>query len=189
MIRAIIFDCFGVLVGTGYRNVFKTKSGNVSLDNSFLDELLDKANSNMISSNDLHREAANRLGIPFEEWKQLILEDEKANKEIFSYIQKSLKDNYKLALLSNAGTRVINRKLTPEHLSLFDAVVISGEVGLLKPDPRIFSLVAEKLEVDPAECIFIDDYEGYLSGAQSLGMQTIQFFDTKQCIRDISNIL
>jgi putative hydrolase of the HAD superfamily len=56
---------------------------------------------------------------------------------------------------------------------LFDAWVISGEVGLRKPDPAIYELVAERLGLPPAACVFVDDLPGNLKPARALGMATV----------------
>src|ERR687886_114237 len=56
---------------------------------------------------------------------------------------------------------------------LFDAVVISGEVGLHKPEPEIFRLGAERLGVDPPECVFVDDLRENCEGAEAVGMTAI----------------
>lgn len=56
---------------------------------------------------------------------------------------------------------------------LFDAWVISSEVGLRKPDPAIYELAAERLGVAPAACVFVDDLPGNLKPARALGMATV----------------
>ena len=56
---------------------------------------------------------------------------------------------------------------------LFDARVISGEVGLRKPDPAIYSLAAERLAVAPDQCVYVDDLPGNLKPAAALGMATV----------------
>jgi putative hydrolase of the HAD superfamily len=56
---------------------------------------------------------------------------------------------------------------------LFDAVVISAEVGLRKPDPEIFLLAAERIGVPPAECVFVDDLLHNAEGARAVGMEGI----------------
>jgi putative hydrolase of the HAD superfamily len=62
----------------------------------------------------------------------------------------------------------------PELLeALFDAWVISGEVGLRKPDPAIYELAAERLGLPPEACVFVDDLPGNLKPAQALGMATV----------------
>jgi epoxide hydrolase-like predicted phosphatase len=56
---------------------------------------------------------------------------------------------------------------------LFDAWVISGEVGLRKPDPAIYELAAERLGLSPGACVFVDDLPGNLKPARALGMATV----------------
>jgi epoxide hydrolase-like predicted phosphatase len=57
--------------------------------------------------------------------------------------------------------------------TLFDAWVISGEVGLRKPDPAIYELAAERLGLAPSACVFVDDLPGNLKPARALGMATV----------------
>jgi epoxide hydrolase-like predicted phosphatase len=56
---------------------------------------------------------------------------------------------------------------------LFDSVVISGDVGLHKPDEAIFRLGAERLGVPPEECVFVDDLRENCAGAEAVGMTAI----------------
>jgi epoxide hydrolase-like predicted phosphatase len=56
---------------------------------------------------------------------------------------------------------------------MFDDIVISGEVGLRKPEPEIFLLAAERLGLEPADCVFVDDMEPNVDGARALGMTAI----------------
>jgi HAD superfamily hydrolase (TIGR01509 family) len=76
----------------------------------------------------------------------------------------------RLGLLSNAprGTSATleARGLVP----LFDDAVVSGDVGLAKPDPAIYRLAAERLGVAPAACLFIDDMARNIEGARQAGM-------------------
>jgi putative hydrolase of the HAD superfamily len=56
---------------------------------------------------------------------------------------------------------------------LFDVITLSHEVGLAKPDPAIYRLAAERLSLDPTECVFVDDIGTYLAGARAVGMATV----------------
>jgi epoxide hydrolase-like predicted phosphatase len=56
---------------------------------------------------------------------------------------------------------------------LFDAVVISGEVGLYKPQPEIFRLGAERVGLDPSRCVFVDDLVENSEGAEAVGMTAV----------------
>lgn len=74
------------------------------------------------------------------------------------------------ALLSNSWGNEYPRDLFAE---LFDAVVISAEVGMRKPDERIFRHALDLLGLDAAECVFIDDIEHNIRAAEALGIRGI----------------
>ena len=74
-------------------------------------------------------------------------------------------------LISNSwGRTTYDEQLIEE---LFDAAVISGDVGLHKPEPEIFHLGAEKIGVAPADCVFVDDLRENCEGAEAVGMTAI----------------
>ena len=77
------------------------------------------------------------------------------------------------SLLSNSWGG--NQDGYPRHLfaDLFDDVVISGEVGMRKPEERIFKLAAARLGLPPADCVFVDDVEGNIVAAQALGFTAV----------------
>ncbi|MFS8046954.1 HAD family hydrolase [Rhizobium sp. BR 314] len=78
----------------------------------------------------------------------------------------------KTAIISNGHTNVQAAKIEITGLrNVVDLVVISEDIGLRKPDPRIFQLAAERLDVVPARCIFVgDNPEADVGGAESAGM-------------------
>jgi epoxide hydrolase-like predicted phosphatase len=74
--------------------------------------------------------------------------------------------------------------------ALFDATVISGEVGLRKPDPAIYALAAERLGLAPADCVFVDDLPGNLKPARALGMATVLHRgDAAQTLAEVGAVL
>jgi 2-haloacid dehalogenase len=60
-------------------------------------------------------------------------------------------------------------------LALFEDVIVSGEVGLVKPDPRIFALAVERCRIDPARTVFVDDIPANVVAAQAHGFHALQF--------------
>jgi epoxide hydrolase-like predicted phosphatase len=72
---------------------------------------------------------------------------------------------------------------------IFDAVVISSEVGLRKPDPAIYALGAREIGVAPADCVFVDDLGGNLKPAAALGMATIKHVDAVSTIAQLRDLL
>lgn len=71
----------------------------------------------------------------------------------------------------------------------FDVVVISGEVGLRKPDPAIFRLTAERLGVVPSRCVFVDDHPGHLQVAAEEGMKTVLHTSPPDTITQLESLL
>ncbi len=67
-----------------------------------------------------------------------------------------------------------------DFFSLFDGIVVSGEVKLLKPDPAIFHLLLERYHLDPSQCVFIDDTPANCEISRSIGLNTIHFENTDQ---------
>lgn len=68
-----------------------------------------------------------------------------------------------------------------QFLPYFKGVVVSADIGILKPDPAIYHHLLKKYHLDPAECVFIDDVLPNVAGALSVGMYAFQFTDTKVC--------
>ena len=68
----------------------------------------------------------------------------------------------------------------------FDVVVESSVEGIRKPDPAIYRLACERLEVDPAECVFLDDLGINLKPARAMGMHTIKVVDEDQAIGELA---
>jgi len=72
---------------------------------------------------------------------------------------------------------------------LFDVVVESSIVGLRKPDPRIFRMTCDLLQVEPHETVFLDDMGANLKGAKALGMTTIKVDETHRAIDELEAVL
>ena len=92
-----------------------------------------------------------------------------------------LQARYRTALLSNSPSDFIRNLLTKHDLAhLFGEIVISSEVGMVKPGPEIFEHVLRKLGVSAAETIFVDDNPAHTNAAEKLGIKSIQFHSAKQ---------
>lgn len=75
-----------------------------------------------------------------------------------------------------------------DYFKLFDDMVVSGEVGVLKPDPAIYHLLLEKIGRPPQECLFIDDVAANVAGAQAVGINALQFHSPQQLEDDLRNL-
>lgn len=76
-----------------------------------------------------------------------------------------------------------------EFPALFDGVVISGEVGVRKPDAEIYALAAQSVQLAPEACVFVDDLPGNLKPAAELGMATVHHEDSGATVRQLESLL
>jgi epoxide hydrolase-like predicted phosphatase len=90
-------------------------------------------------------------------------------------------------LVSNSmGSGRYDRESFPE---LFDGVVISGEVGLHKPEPEIFRLGAERVGLPPQECVFVDDLRENCEGAEAVGMRAVLHRGADSTLPELERLL
>ncbi len=111
------------------------------------------------------------------------------NRPMADFIR-SLRPRYLTAILSNAGDldrQVFNEAYGIE--ALVDKVIISAEVGLAKPDPRIFLLALDQLGVQPEGAIFVDDIPANVDAALQVGIRAIHFETNEQVFEEIREIL
>jgi epoxide hydrolase-like predicted phosphatase len=95
--------------------------------------------------------------------------------------------NIRTGLISNSwGRGRYDRDAFPE---LFDGVVISGEVGLHKPQPEIFELGAKLIGLEPATCVFVDDLRENCVGAEAVGMTAVLHRDTQKTLGRLEELL
>lgn len=87
---------------------------------------------------------------------------------------KRWKSQYSLGMLSDAMPSLVRFMDQWGLLSLFDATVISTQVGAIKPDPKMYEAILQRLNADPSDCLFVDDRATNLEGALAAGMKAVQ---------------
>jgi putative hydrolase of the HAD superfamily len=76
-----------------------------------------------------------------------------------------------------------------DHWKVFQGIVISGKVKLIKPDPAIFEYICRQHQLKPSQTIFVDDHSPNVEVAEKLGFRTILFRDAERCARDVNTLL
>ena len=189
MIKAVIFDCFGVLVGDGLQLVCQDLETSDPEARAFIGDMIYQSNIGALEPGESGRLISERLGMSETAWRELVSRGEVRNDDAVGLVR-SLRGRYQTALLSNIGKGSLKRRFSDDELAeLFDVVVPSAEVGMLKPDPRIYEYTAGQLGVLPEECVFIDDREEYVEAAKRVGMRGICFKSAAQTRRDLEAIL
>ena len=101
-------------------------------------------------------------------------------------VQAARAGGVKTGLISNSwGLGIYDRA----PVDLFDATVISGDVGLHKPQSEIYLLACERLGVDPADSVFVDDLRENVAGAEAVGMAAVLHRDPRSTITELERLL
>lgn len=92
---------------------------------------------------------------------------------------------YKLYILSNACSKFYEYFPKEYPLSFFDGVVVSSDVHMIKPDVKIYEYLLAKYNLNPKECLFIDDRQDNVDGAKKVGMNAVVFKENYEEIKGV----
>jgi len=196
-IKAIVFDMEGVLMKTK-ENDFSASWAKAlgapydAVRAIFHGEMNDKADLGVVTQSEFDRYLIQTLGL---DEKMLPVVRRVVDEQCFiDWILAerilTLKQNYRIGLLSNY-TDIMREKIEKEWKikHLFHEIIISHEVGLIKPDPAIFDLMLSRLGVSPENSVIIDDRSKNIEGARHYGMHAIRYRTREQALNDLDQLL
>jgi epoxide hydrolase-like predicted phosphatase len=196
-LRAVFVDFGGVLMRTEDRGPRSRQAELLGMTPRDLERIVFESDSSIKASRgeiteEAHWQAvAKELGVSREEGEKIIAEFFSGDQWDLTLIDflRSLHPGRKVGLISNAwsGLRMVITNRNFEDI--FDEMIISAEVGLVKPDPRIYRLALERLDVNPAESVFVDDILVNVEAARSIGMSAIQFTQPEKVLEDLKQLL
>jgi HAD superfamily hydrolase (TIGR01509 family) len=186
MVKAVLFDCFGVLTRDDWKEFVVSLPEALRLAARDLNRAY---GSGQIDKTEFLRAIKELTGKLPTDVDYMLKSETTKNTELLDFIAE-LKPKYKIGLLSNIGSNWIREQfLTPEEQKLFDVFIFSYEVKMVKPDPRIFELAAARLGVVPAECVLVDDGLAYAANARRTGMRFILYRNFEQAKADLLQLL
>lgn len=203
MLTTLIVDFGGVLT-TSMRDSFTQFVVTEDVDGEHLHSVLfanygegtlvHGVETGLITMEDFERELATKLrtktGSPVEAQGLVrrMFAGARADTRMIGAVRTAREAGLKTALLSNSWGNRDSYEF--DHFdTLFDVVVISGEVGLRKPDPAIYALAARDLGVPASECVFVDDIATNVRGAVEAGMVGVHHQETGATLAELEVLL
>lgn len=188
MIKALIFDCFGVFY-TDPVFAYMRDPATPPEKAEALHALDEQAAHGNLSKASFVTQAAQLVGITEDEAEQRFFHSDERNEQLIELVQE-LRKTYKVAMLSNIGSDMMDGFFSSEERGrFFDQVVLSGDVKLAKPDRAIFELACKRLGVEPHEAVMIDDMQSTCDIVKNFGMQSICYKSFDQCKAELDVIL
>lgn len=204
-IKAVIFDVGAVLflakskkkgnLLSSFREAcLLLKNVNANLEQVYEDtrDIYFKSSLGKISKKETLKRFSEKLGTSPEKtekaFEEVYRKNTIENEKLYNYALKLKKNGYKIGI-SSIQFHLSKKILIPKkYYGHFDALQISCEDGLRKPDKKAFEFILKKLKTEPEESLFIDDKQENLDAAEKLGMKAILFKNNRQLIKDLKKL-
>jgi epoxide hydrolase-like predicted phosphatase len=196
-IKAVFFDLGGVIVRTEFQAPRQQLAEKLGMEYDDLDRIVFNSDSGLkaalgeITSAAHWESVLQRLKRPASELS--VIRDEFfagdiVDRTLVEYIR-SLRGKYKTGLISNAWSDLRDFVVREKFDDAFDKMIISAEVGAVKPEPKIFQIALEQFGVSPNEAVFVDDFYANIEGCEKVGIKGIHFRDAESTMRQLKDIL
>jgi putative hydrolase of the HAD superfamily len=196
-IRGIFFDYGGVIARTEFQAPRQHLADRLGMEYEDIVKIVFDSPSSLraslgeISDEEHWAEVIKRLRRPVSEIKSIRAEffaGDVIDHDIVEYLR-SLRPRYHVGLISNAWPDLRDHIIEQQFDDAFDHMVISAEVGVMKPEARIYQIALEQAGVRPNDALFVDDFVENIEGCQAVGMHGIHFRDPKTAMAKLKNIL
>jgi putative hydrolase of the HAD superfamily len=196
-IRAVFFDFGGVIMRTEYQAPRQHLAERFRMDYDDIDRVVfgsesaRRASLGEISEDAHWAEVLKRMKLPPAEKKAFSDEffgGDIIDRKLTGYLR-ALRGRVHTGLISNAWSGLRDFITREKIIDVFDTVIISAEVGVVKPDAGIYQLALEQAGVRAEEALFVDDMVANIEACQKVGMKGILFRDPQETIEQLDRIL
>jgi epoxide hydrolase-like predicted phosphatase len=196
-IRAVFFDLGGVIVRTEYQAPRQQLADRLGMEYDDLDRIVfgsetgQQASIGAITALQHWESVMKRLKRPYEEMTAIrdeFFAGDIVDREILAFLR-SLRGTYITGLISNAWSDLREYIVREKMEDAFDHIIISAEVGVAKPEAKIFQIALQQAEVSPNEALFVDDFQVNIEGCQKVGMKGIHFKDAPSALGQLKLLL
>jgi putative hydrolase of the HAD superfamily len=195
-IRAVYFDLGGVILRTEDKGPRAELGKSLGLDYVGIDRAVFgsesvQASLGVISEEQHWQNVVRTLKLPESEiprFSEAFFAGDRIDYALVDFLR-SLRPTIKVGLISNAWSGLRAWIISKKFDDVFDEMVISSEIGVAKPNARIYRQALDKLNVRPEESVFVDDMPANIEAAQALGMRGVAFKTSGQAIADVKHLL
>ena len=196
-VRAVLFDLGGVILRTEHQAPREHLAERLNMTYEDLDKIVFASETSRLASfgklsTEQHWAAVvKRLGLTPSEAGQAYAEffaGDIPDQELLDFIR-SLRPGHKTGLISNGWPDLRDYITRSGFLDAFDTLVISAEVGLMKPDLKIYQLALSRLDVQASQSVMVDDTPVNVEAADEMGMYAILFKSAAQLRHDLESLL
>jgi putative hydrolase of the HAD superfamily len=196
-IRAVFFDLGGVIVRTEYQTPRQKLAERLGMEYDDLSRIVFDSDTGLQASigtitSEQHWESVmKRLKRPAEELTTIrdeFFAGDIIDRQLLNFLR-SLRGKIQTGLISNAWSDLRDYLTREKMIDAFDHIIISAEVGVAKPDPKIFQIALEKAGVSPSEAVFVDDFYANIEGCEKIGMRGIHFEDASATLEQLKQLL
>jgi putative hydrolase of the HAD superfamily len=197
-IRAIFFDLGGVILRTEYQapRQYLAERLNMEYDDLvrlvFESETSRKASIGTLTADEHWAALMVRLKRPASDAQKIRDEffgGDVLDHELIQLIRALRGQSYKTGLISNAWNDLRQYVTNQKFDDAFDSITISAEVGVVKPEARIYQVALEQLQIQANEAVFVDDFQVNIEGCEKVGMQGILFKDPDEVKQKLKALL
>jgi putative hydrolase of the HAD superfamily len=196
-IRAVFFDFGGVIMRTEYQSPRQKLAERFNMDYDEIDRVVFGSDSARRASigeitEDAHWSAVlKRFKQPVSQmqvFRDNFFGGDVIDRKLVEYIR-SLRGKFHTGLISNAWSG-LREFITRENLiDLFDTVIISAEIGAVKPSAKIYQAALEQAKVGASEAVFVDDMPVNIEACEKVGMKGVLFNDPEKSLSRLNNLL
>lgn len=180
MIKAVIFDCFGVVITDALEILRADLIESRPAAAQEVEDIINASNRGFMEPREAISRLAELSGRPADTVRHTLEQGESKDARLLGFIRE-LRATYKTAMLSNISVEGLARRFSQTELDEhFDVAIASGAIGFAKPEPEAYEVTADRLGVRLQECMMVDDRIVCVDGARATGMQAIHYQDFNQ---------
>jgi putative hydrolase of the HAD superfamily len=196
-IRAVFFDFGGVIMRTEYQAPRQHLAERFRMDYDDIDKVVFGSESaRRASIGEINEEAhwaevLKRLKLPLSEKKSFsdqFFGGDVIDRKLVEYIR-SLHGKMHTGLISNAWSGLRDFLTKEKIIDIFDTVIISAEVGMVKPEAKIYQIAFEQAGVKAGEAVFVDDMKVNIDACEKIGMKGVLFKDPQEAMTQLNRSL